>query len=199
MENNQNYSSFAGSHLVASGSLRSTLLQTKQRIDEGERAPVLVFDDSNGQQIDFDFRGTPDDVIQRLTTHPHLVVPEATAARPGPGRPKLGVVCREVSLLPRHWQWLEQQPQGASAALRRLVDDARKQDPEGERLRLARETAAKFMWTMAGDLPGFEEASRALFAGERERLEALMSEWPEDIRRHVLRLLAVDPAGESTK
>ena len=193
MENTSKYSSFAGKRLIASGDLGSILLQTKHRLDQGEDAPVLVFDDSNGQQVDFDFRGSPEEVIDRLATHPHLVAGEATVARPGPGRPKLGVVCREVSLLPRHWQWLEQQPQGASAALRRLVDEARKQDPEGERLRLARDAAAKFMWTMAGDLPGFEEASRALFAGERERLDTLIREWPEDVRRHVLRLLGVDP------
>ena len=194
MEHTNKYSSFAGKQLIASGELGSILLQTKHRLDQGEDAPVLVFDDSNGQQIDFDFRGSPEEVIDRLASHPHLVAGEAAAARPGPGRPKLGVVCREVSLLPRHWQWLEQQPQGASAALRRLVDEARKQDPQGERLRMARDAAAKFMWTMAGDLPGFEEASRALFAGEQARLDTLISEWPEDVRRHVLRLLGVDPA-----
>jgi uncharacterized protein len=193
MENTHQYSSFAGKQLIASGDLASTLLQTKLRLDHGEDAAVLVFDDSSGQQIDFDFQGSPEEVIARLATHPHLSAGEATAARPGPGRPKLGVVCREVSLLPRHWQWLEQQPQGASAALRRLVDEARKQNPEGERLRLARDAAAKFMWTMAGDLPGFEEASRALFAGERSRLELLISKWPEDVRRHVLQLLGAEP------
>lgn len=193
MDNKNKYTSFAGNRLIASGDLASILLQTKHRLDLGEDARVLVFDDSSGQQIDFDFRGSPDEVMERLATHPHLTAVEATAARSGPGRPKLGVVCREVSLLPRHWQWLEQQPQGASAALRRLVDEARKRDPEGERLRLARDAAAKFMWTMAGDLPGFEEASRALFAGERSRLDILLSEWPEDVRRHVLQLLDAEP------
>ena len=193
MEHTNEYSSFAGKRLIASGDLESILLQTKHCLEQGEDAPVLVFDDSNGQQIDFDFRGSSEEVIDRLATHPHLVAGEAAVARPGPGRPKLGVVCREVSLLPRHWQWLEQQPQGASAALRRLVDEARKQDPQGERLRMARDAAAKFMWTMAGDLPGFEEASRALFAGEQARLDTLISEWPEDVRRHVLRLLGVNP------
>jgi hypothetical protein len=140
----------------------------------------LIFEDQTGRQVDFDFRGTSDEVLERVT---------AVGTRTGPGRPKLGVISREVSLLPRHWDWLEQQPQGISGALRRLVDEARKREPGKERARLAREAASKFMWAMAGNLPGFEEASRALFAKDQERLEQLIRNWPEDIRRHLLRLV----------
>jgi hypothetical protein len=191
METIQNFTAFSGQRRIATGDLRSILLHAKEQIEqEGEVQPVLVFDDSSGQQVEFDLRGTPEAVLQRLATHPHLAN-HGDAPKAGPGRPKLGVICREVSLLPRHWQWLEQQPQGASAALRRLVDEARKRDPEGERLRSARDAAAKFMWTMAGDLPGFEEASRTLFAGDYQQLEELIREWPADIRDHVLRLLMV--------
>ena len=93
-----------------------------------------------------------------------------------------------MSLLPRHWDWLETQPNGISAALRRLVDEARKRAPAAERARAARDAASRFMWAMAGDLPGFEEASRALFADDRDRLEKLTSRWPKDVRSHVLRM-----------
>ena len=110
------------------------------------------------------------------------------ARRPGPGRPKLGVVSREVSLLPRHWEWLERQPNGISAALRRLVDEARKREPDEERARLALEAAGAFMWGMAGDCPASRKRRARLFAGDHERLESLVRDWPPDIRAHLLRL-----------
>lgn len=173
------YTSFAGEKLLVSGSLAEMLARTKQHLDEHEEANVLIFEDRTGKQIDFDFRGTVTDVLARA-------IPEKKTA--GPGRPKLGVVCREISLLPRHWEWLEEQPGGASAALRRLVDEARKHEPEVQRARKARESASKFMWAMAGNRPGFEEASRALFANHRESFQSLIREWPADIRAHLERL-----------
>ena len=109
--------------------------------------------------------------------------------RTGPGRPKLGVVAREVSLLPRHWEWLEQQPNGASAAIRRLVDQARSNDPGAERTRLAIEAASRFLSAMAGNLPGYEEATRALFGRDRQRFDELIGVWPKDIRLHAQRLV----------
>ena len=99
---------------------------------------------------------------------------------------------REVSLLPRHWDWLEQQPNGLSAALRRLVDEARKRNPGEERARLAREAAGRFMTAMAGDLPGFEEASRALYAKEGGLFKERIGAWPEDIRLYLERLIEED-------
>lgn len=140
---------------------------------------LLVFDDASGRQVDFDLRGTESQVLARA-------LPEQ---RSGPGRPRLGVVSREISLLPRHWEWLEQQPSGASAALRRLVDEARRREQGRQRVRLALDAAARFMSAMAGDLAGFEEATRALYAKDRARLEALTSKWPRDVRRHMLQLI----------
>jgi hypothetical protein len=180
MDDEQTYTAFAGQRLIVSADLKTMLLRSKEHLDAGGSDPVLVFEDQTGRQVDFDFLGTPDEVLRRAT---------GVTERPGPGRPKLGVVSREVTLLPRHWEWLERQPQGASAALRRLVDEARKREPDKQRARLARDAAAKFMWAMAGDLPGFEEASRALFAGDRERFEQLIRDWPEDIRGHLVRLV----------
>jgi hypothetical protein len=141
----------------------------------------LIFEDQTGRQVDFNFRGTPEEVVARVAPG---------GAQPGPGRPRLGVVSREVSLLPRHWEWLETQPNGISAALRRLVDEARKLEPEAERARLAREAASRFMWAVAGNLPGFEEASRALFARNATAFRRRTSAWPKDVREQLDRLLA---------
>ena len=109
------------------------------------------------------------------------------AAR-GRGRPKLGVVAREVTLLPRHWEWLNAQPGGASVALRKLVEAARRDTLTSDQKRLAREAAYRFMSTMAGDLPRFEEASRALFADDRTRLTTLIARWPGDVRTYLVKL-----------
>ena len=182
METSATYTSFAGTTLLSSGDLRTMLLATKTYLDGEAAEPVLIFEDQTGQQVDFDFRGTPDDVLRRNE-------PAAKPA-PGPGRPKLGVVPREVTLLPRHWEWLERQPNGISAALRRLVEEAMKRNPGEEQTRRAREAASRFLWSMAGNLPNFEETTRALFAGDQSRLEELTIDWPADIRRHLLKMLA---------
>lgn len=184
------YTAFAGLRRVASGPLEATVLAAKNLVDSGAVEPVLIFEDRTGTQLDFDLRGTADDVRNRLAAHPHFVPATSGAGRSGPGRPRLGVVSREVSLLPRHWSWLADQPGGASAALRRLVDEARKRDPARDDARRVREAAGRFLWAIAGDLPGFEEASRALFAGDETRLAALVSGWPADVRDHLLGLLA---------
>ncbi|OJW20753.1 MAG: hypothetical protein BGO49_04055 [Planctomycetales bacterium 71-10] len=180
MEEERTYTAFAGEHLVAAGGLRAMLGKVKSYLDDGGEERVLIFEDWTGRQVDFDFRGTPEEVLDRA---------DPGGPRTGPGRPKLGVVAREVTLLPRHWEWLERQPSGASAALRRLVDEARKREPGRERARLAREAASKVMWAMAGDLPNFEEASRALFGRDQARFEKLIAAWPKDLRKHLARLV----------
>ena len=185
------YTAFSGSRLIASGDVKAMVLETKACLDRGEAGGLLIFDDRTGRQIDFDFRGTAEEVLARLATHPGVGDRAAGGPdrpRTGPGRPKLGVVSREVSLLPRHWEWLEQQPNGISAALRRLVDDARGKDPQGQRTRAALDAASAFLFAMAGNLPGYEEASRALWARDRQRFEDLTREWPEDIRAYSGRL-----------
>ena len=135
-------------------------------------ASILIFDDATGGQIDFDLR----DAGEALATTTRTDAEEIR----GPGRPKLGVVAREVTLLPRHWDWLAKQPGGASITLRKLVEDARR--AKAGDTREAQERAYKFMSAMAGNLPNFEEAARALFAKDRPRFEALTAEWPADIR-----------------
>jgi hypothetical protein len=114
----------------------------------------------------------------------HAQPGEAAPVARGPGRPKLGVTAREVTLLPRHWEWLNAQPGGASVALRKLVEHARRNGGEPDRRRREREAAYAFMSSLAGNFPNFEEASRALFADDRERFSALVAEWPPDVRDH---------------
>jgi len=185
---------FEGFRRIASGELAEVALQTKAVLDRGEQAPVLIFDDETSEQIEVDFRGTAQDILRRLRETTREGTPAAAAAQPagegprGPGRPKLGVVAREVTLLPRHWDWLNSQPGGASVALRKLVDEARKANETRDRLRRSQEAAYRFMSALAGNLPGFEEAARALFAKNSERFEALIRGWPEDVRRHLARL-----------
>lgn len=178
----QSCTAFDGHRLIASGSLREVALATKRVIDAGPHGPVLVFDDQTSLPVEIDFRGTPEDVLARLG----LAAPEAPPR--GPGRPRLGVVAREVTLLPRHWEWLAAQPGGASATLRRLVEDARRGGLD--RARRSGEALDRFMQAMAGDLPHYEEASRAYWRGERERFEHLIEAWPADVRDHARRLAA---------
>ena len=183
------YTSFAGQRRLVTGELRTMLARTKKYLDGGGSEGVLIFEDLSGRQIDFDFRGSLQEVTARLASHPLFAEAQPAAARSGPGRPRLGVVCREVSLMPRQWEWLEEQPGGISAALRKLVEDARRNPSEAELLRRRREAASRFLWVMAGNLPNFEEATRALFAGDRARMRELMLAWPADIRDHAHRLL----------
>jgi hypothetical protein len=174
------YTAFAGNRRIAAGNRDSILSSVKQYSDvNAER--ILIFEDMTGKQVDFDFSGSLDDVLERG---------RARTVRVRPGRPKLGVVGREVSLLPRHWDWLEDQPNGISAAIRRLVDEARKREPGAQRARRLRDGIARFMWSMGGDLPNFEEATRALYGEAGSPLESLIAAWPDDVRDHVLRLVA---------
>jgi len=183
---------FAGPNRIASGDLAEVVLRAKAVIDQTAETLVLIFDDATGELLEVDFRGGPADVVRRLAerTTDHIGLQEpAEPPRRGPGRPKLGVVAREITLLPRHWDWLNSQTGGASVALRRLVDGARRVHDGRDRLRRSQEAAYRFMYTMAGDAPGFEEAARALFAGSLERFDRRSQAWPEDIRQHA-RLLA---------
>ena len=176
---------FFGFQRVAHGSKAEVLEQLSRRDDPG---PYLVFDDQTGTQLDLDMRELP----------PELRYPEAEPHRDeaprSVGRPKLGVVAREMTLLPRHWEWLNAQPGGASVALRKLVEEARRASGDKDRERQARDAAYHFMSTMAGNLAQFEEASRALFADDRRRFTGLIADWPADIRDHIVKLAYSDRA-----
>ncbi len=176
---------FEGSRALASGELAQVAGKVKEMIDRGEALSALIFDDFTSELIEVDFRGTMEDVLLGLKK---TVAAEETALHRGPGRPKLGVVPREVTLLPRHWEWLNTQPGGASVALRKLVEEARRVNSERDLLRSSQASLYRFMSAMAGDLPGFEEASRALFAGDSEKFNQHIASWPVDILSHVQKL-----------
>jgi hypothetical protein len=172
---------FAGPDRLVHGPLAEVALAVKAALAADPTASILTFDDTTGRVIDFDLRGSDADVLARLPA------PEGQPAR-GRGRPRLGVVAREVTLLPRHWDWLSAQPGGASHALRRLIDEARRHDGGQAATRAAQETAYRFVSAMAGNLPGFEEATRALFANDATRFAQHSATWPADIRDHAQKL-----------
>lgn len=195
---------FEGPSRFAAGSYLDVALAARALLARTPSAALLIFDNRTGKQIDFDLRGTETEIAARLTTStglaastgapPAVESDAAPASRAGPGRPRLGVVAREVTLLPRHWDWLAAQRGGASVALRRLVEAARLSSGGRDRARNAAERAYHFMSAIAGDLPGFEEASRALFAGDRRKLGDCIAAWPADISDHALALAAVEEA-----
>ena len=181
---------FEGDRCIASGDLREVARSARQALGRHPHASILIFNGKTSALVDVDFRGSVDDVLARIpaAAAPAANEETAVAAPRGPGRPKLGVVAREITLLPRHWDWLAQQKGGASVAIRRLVDDARRNGEDGDRVRLAQEAAYRFMSTMAGNRPHYEEAIRALFAGDAPRFEKLIAEWPADVRDHAAKL-----------
>ena len=187
---------------IAAGDLPAVAREVKRRMEAAPDVPILVFDGCTGRAIDLDLRGSLDEVEARAadraleTGQPGDAQPQdgrpgegaAPDAPRGAGRPRLGVVAREVTLLPRHWEWLRRQPGGASATLRRLVDAARRAESDTRSAREAREAAYRFMTELAGDEPGYEEAVRALFAGDGARLAVETARWPADVRAHALAL-----------
>ena len=185
------YTGFDGHQRIASGSLHTVAVAAKRAVDRGDSGTVLIFEDATGRSIDVELRGTEADVLARLppseATLPEPQSDVQTDAR-GRGRPKLGVVPREVTLLPRHWEWLATQPGGASVALRKLVDEARKTNADKDKRRHAHERAYRFMSAIDGNLPEFEEVTRALFANDQARFSEFAAAWPADVRDYAIQL-----------
>jgi hypothetical protein len=175
------YTAFSDSKKIASGRrLADVAVEAKDYLMKHARASVLIFDDATSKQVEIDFRGSKDDVRERVV--------EGEPVGAGPGRPKLGVIAKEVTLLPAHWDWLGLQPGGASVTLRRLVDDARKKNAGRDEIRQAQDAAYKFMTVMAGDLANYEEALRALYAKDKTKFKAMIADWPKDVRDHSMKL-----------
>src|ERR1700681_2329713 len=192
----QVFTAFMADQRLVAGPLAEVALAVLKASRSPATEPIVIFDDANGRPIDLDLRGTERDIVARLpqpASNPETAADDLSAPEPrGRGRPKLGVVAREVTLLPRHWEWLGAQPGGASVALRKLVEEARRASGDRDRSRAARDAAYHFMSVMAGNLAGFEEASRALFADDRRRFVELIAGWPGDVRDHIVKLAFSD-------
>ena len=178
--NAQTYAAFSGHQLLKSGFLREVLAAVKLTENAADSPPILIFESETGRQVDFDLRGSLDEVVARA---------QPREAPPTRGRPKLGVESREVTLLPKHWEWLNAQPRGASATLRQLVAQASRETDEAGATRQKRDSAYRFMSALAGNNPHFEEAVRALYAGDDLALRENMKTWSPDIRKQVLTML----------
>jgi hypothetical protein len=183
-------------HCIASGELLEVTLEVKTALEADPHAQILVFDQVTSELIDLDLRGSVQEIAKRLQSARHAAPlafrddSDTLSTSRGRGRPKLGVVAREVTLLPRHWEWLNAQPGGASVALRKLVEEVSRDSKGTDRIRQSRESAYRFMSAIAGHRPNFEEATRALFATDQERFRQLTATWPADVRQHLHRLSA---------
>jgi hypothetical protein len=186
---NDTFVCFAGFRRIAEGSLIEVSKAARTWLHAYPTETTLTFDRHSGAVVDLNLSGSQADLAARYSKQ--IVV---SAKR---GRPKLGVVAREVTLLPRHWDWLGQQSGGASVTLRRLVDAARKERSGAEFEREAIAAAYKFMSAIGGDMPLFEDASRALFAKQFEKLDKCLTGWPTDIRNEVARWL--EPLRQASK
>lgn len=180
------YAAFEGHKLFSKGSLSDVVLKIKKRIGKAAQSEILIFSSETGKVMDFNFQGTEKDVSKRLEIFSSN---EDSKPSAGPGRPRLGVISREVSLLPRHWEWLATQTGGASGTLRKLVEEAKKKSEQsGPSVKQAQERTYKFLSALAGDLEGYEEALRALFKKDEKQFLEKIQKWPRDVRDYAVEL-----------
>lgn len=164
---------FSQQRLLCRGSLHEIVpLVHAQAVDPANQ--LIFIQEESGRTVDLDWRGTPKEVLERSQT-------QLGPKKAGPGRPKLGVQSREITLLPRHWAWLDAQRGSRSAVLRKLVEREMK---GGGAVRVDALYGA--LSTLAGDLPGFEEATRALFALDWEGFAEQCLPWPESLRNYFI-------------
>lgn len=185
LQQNSTYSAFDGPKLLFQGELSDVVLKIKKHLGSAINSSILIFSDETGRTMDFNFQGSKQDVMKRLEV---FTSPETTGPTRGPGRPRLGVVSREVSLLPSHWEWLATQPGGASATLRRLVEETRKKSSQKMSVKQIQERTYRVMSVLAGDLPGYEEALRALYKKDRKTFNSQIEKWPKDIQQHLIEM-----------
>ncbi len=185
MENTKTYTVFEGHTILMQGNLSQVVVKVKKYLGVTTNSSVLIFSDETGKTIDFNFHGTEQDILKRLDV---FVGPIKENEITGPGRPKLGVVSREVSLLPRHWEWLATQPGGASATLRQLVEAAKKKSTDNYSDKQLQERTYRFMSVLAGDLAGYEEALRALYKKDKKSFVEHIQNWPKDIKTYLFLL-----------
>jgi hypothetical protein len=182
---------FEGHRRISSGALAEVVVRIKMAATRANHEPILVFDDRTGGLVEVDLRGTIEEVLARLERNQTALKNREYPPQQGPGRPRLGVIAREVTLLPAQWDWLDGQPGGASAALRRLVHLARRSSHEKDQARISQEAVYRFMTAMAGNFLGFEEALRSFYRRDSRSFEKIIAAWPKDIRGHLKKLVAI--------
>lgn len=185
MDLNGTYTAFEGTSRFFHGSFQDVVLKIKERLGRAENSPMLIFSDETGKTMDFNFQGSTREVLKRLETY---VSRQQSQPSSGPGRPRLGVISREISLLPRHWEWLANQPGGTSATIRNLVEEARKRSSSRPGIRQLQERAYRVMSGLAGDMQNYQEALRALYRADRKKFLLHIEEWPADVRSYVIEL-----------
>jgi len=185
------FTAFAGDRTLVRGDLDKVARACKAAMEAGTTDLIRIFDDRTGDRVDLELEGSMQEVADRVQwLRAYMAVKGAGAegAPRGRGRPKLGVVSKEVTLLPRHWAWLDGQRGSASAVLRRLVDEARKANADTDKIRKAQDVTYRFVHDLAGNARSFEEAIRALYAGDRDRFVAETEHWSSDVREYARRL-----------
>jgi hypothetical protein len=179
------YTAFENFEILTWGGLEEVAIDVRKRLKAHPSASIFIFSDSTGKEMDLDFSGTEKEMLSRLKVYAST---DPTSS-PGPGRPKLGVVSREVSLLPQHWEWCSMQEGGASAAIRRLVEEKTKAPMSAkDKTKHAQEVAYRFLSAIAGNLPNFEDAIRFLYRRDKKKFKELIADWPADLVTHTMNL-----------
>ncbi len=189
MQTDNTYTAFEGAKIVSRGLLISVVSNVKRKLTNNANCNVFIFSDLTGKLMDFNFQGTEKEVLKRLEVFIEDPKSKESNSTSGPGRPKLGVISREISLLPRHWEWLATQSGGASATLRKLIEEEMKKTNSSHSVKFAEERTYKFMTVIGGDFKGYEEAIRALYKKNKENFLANIKEWSPDIRSYVIELV----------
>lgn len=180
-----NYTVFDGFKMISQGSLEEIAIAAKKYSHKNKDSSLLIFSDYSGKQMDLNLSGSEKEVIERLSVFKAL---EPSLDPTGPGRPKIGVKAREVSLLPMHWEWLSNQSGGSSAAIRRLVDEKIIITSSKEKIKKTQEVIYNFLNAIAGDLPKFEDAIRYLYRLDEKNFKEIVATWPKDLKKHTLNL-----------
>lgn len=188
METLNTYTAFEDHKILSQGSLEDVVLKVKKRLEKSPESQIVIYSDITGKSMDFNFQGSEKEVLKRLEIYTTPETDNQGSASTGPGRPKLGVISREVSLLPKHWEWLATQSGGASNTLRKLVEESMKKTSGTLTVKTAQERTYKFMSVEAGDLENYEEALRALYRKDKERFTSEIKAWPRDVQKHIFEL-----------
>ncbi len=187
LSSNRLCTAFAGTQRLATGHLTFVAQAVKSSLENGDKREIVIFDNHTSEVIEVDFRGSQEEVAKQFSpaAGEKESEPAPTKSR---GRPKLGVVAKEITLLPRHWDWLNQQPASVSATLRKLVEQASRQNQQAANARQAQDIVYRFINVVASHLNEYEEALRALYAKDGDKFQQLIREWPADVVAHLKKL-----------